>query len=55
MTKRLVFLHDSESSVPGLNLGSCSDLRTGNVIHEQVRDIGSALREGGIGVAVGES
>ena len=37
----VVCVPDSESSVPGSNLGSCGDFRSGNVIHEKVRDIRS--------------
>ena len=51
----VISVPDSESSVTGSNLGPCGDISSGNVNHEKVRDIRSALREGGILVAVGES
>ena len=51
----MVSVPDFESSVLGLNLGTCSDFRSGNVNHEKVPDIRSPLWEEGIGVIVGES
>ena len=36
----------------GSNLGPCCNFRSGDENHEKARDIRSAQREGGIGVAV---
>ena len=44
-----------EPAGPSSNLGIFSSFKSRNVNHENVRDIRSVQREGGIGAAVGES